>query len=73
MNLGNTTGTVLIIKTAVIWDVMPHRLVTNCAEGCSLLRLSILVKLGGTIVNQVKIAVKQLCCSVWKSSILCIF
>jgi hypothetical protein len=64
MNLGYTTGTALIIKTAVIWDVMPHRLVTNSAEGCSLHCLSILVKLGGTIVKQVKIAVKQLRCNV---------
>jgi hypothetical protein len=64
MNLGYTTGTVLIIKTTVIWHVMPYYLVTNCAEGCSLHCLSILVKLEGTIVNQVKIAVKQLCCNV---------
>jgi len=64
MNLGYTTGTVLIIKTAVIWDVMQHRLVTNCAEGCSLQCVSILVKLGGTIVNQIKITVKQLRCNV---------
>jgi len=41
MNLGYTTSTVLIIKTAVMWDVMPHHLVTDCAEACSHQCLSI--------------------------------